>query len=75
MPCALVEKATLVEQRVVVSTLKDIPSLALAEAIRPPALLIVGEVVRLRSRLAWFGAEKRGQDPFLTPAARAEKGS
>ena len=63
-PCALVEKATLPEQRVVVSTLRDLPSAASLENIRPPALLIVGEVVRLREKLAWF-AEKRGQEPFM----------
>ena len=64
LPCALVEKATLPEQRVVVSTLRDLPSAASLENIRPPALLIVGEVVRLREKLAWF-AEKRGQEPFM----------
>ena len=54
MPCALVEKATLPEQRVLVSTLERIAPEAASEQIRPPALLIVGEVVRLRSKLAWF---------------------
>lgn len=61
-PCALVERATLADQRVVESTLRDIASLAVAQAIRPPALLIVGEVVRLRSRLAWF-SEKQVRVP------------
>jgi uroporphyrin-III C-methyltransferase / precorrin-2 dehydrogenase / sirohydrochlorin ferrochelatase len=61
-PCALVERATLADQRVVESTLQDIASLAVAQAIRPPALLIVGEVVRLRSRLAWF-SEKQVRVP------------
>jgi uroporphyrin-III C-methyltransferase/precorrin-2 dehydrogenase/sirohydrochlorin ferrochelatase len=58
MPAAVVEKATLAAQRVVVATLKDISEKAKAERIGPPAMLIVGEVVRLRSRLAWFGVEK-----------------
>jgi len=56
LPAALVEKATLPEQRVVEGTLRTLPSLAAAAGVKPPALLIVGEVVRLRSRLAWFGA-------------------
>ena len=60
-PCALVEKATLPEQRVLVSTLRDMASVASGAQARPPALLIVGEVVRLRSKLAWF-AERSGTE-------------
>jgi uroporphyrin-III C-methyltransferase/precorrin-2 dehydrogenase/sirohydrochlorin ferrochelatase len=53
-PAALVEKATLPGQRVVEGTLGTLAEKALLAGVRPPALLIVGEVVRLRSRLAWF---------------------
>ena len=55
MPAALVENATLARQRVTEGTLASLPELA--RAAKPPALLIVGEVVRLRSRLAWFGGK------------------
>jgi uroporphyrin-III C-methyltransferase / precorrin-2 dehydrogenase / sirohydrochlorin ferrochelatase len=54
-PAALVENATLPRQRVTEGTLASLP--ALAQGAKPPALLIVGEVVRLRSKLAWFGGE------------------
>jgi uroporphyrin-III C-methyltransferase/precorrin-2 dehydrogenase/sirohydrochlorin ferrochelatase len=53
-PAALVEKATWREQRVVEGTLASLAAEALSSAVRPPALLIVGEVVRLRERLGWF---------------------
>jgi uroporphyrin-III C-methyltransferase len=59
LPAALVEKATWAEQRVIEGTLATLPALAEEAAVKPPALLIAGEVVRLRSRLAWFGAEAR----------------
>ncbi|HEU4353698.1 MAG TPA: siroheme synthase CysG [Burkholderiales bacterium] len=55
MPAALIERATLPEQRVTVGTLETVP--ALARGAKPPALLIVGEVVRLRSKLAWFAPQ------------------
>jgi uroporphyrin-III C-methyltransferase/precorrin-2 dehydrogenase/sirohydrochlorin ferrochelatase len=54
VPCAMVEKATLPGQRVVEGTLASLPGLVAAQDIRPPALLIVGEVVRLRAKLAWY---------------------
>jgi uroporphyrin-III C-methyltransferase/precorrin-2 dehydrogenase/sirohydrochlorin ferrochelatase len=56
MPAALVERATLPEQRVTEGTLGTLPGLT--RDAKPPALLIVGEVVRLRAKMAWFGAEK-----------------
>jgi uroporphyrin-III C-methyltransferase/precorrin-2 dehydrogenase/sirohydrochlorin ferrochelatase len=59
LPAALVEKATWPEQRVIEGTLATLPALAERAAVKPPALLIAGEVVRLRRRLAWFGAEAR----------------
>jgi uroporphyrin-III C-methyltransferase/precorrin-2 dehydrogenase/sirohydrochlorin ferrochelatase len=57
-PAALVEKATLPEQRVVEGSLSSLAQESLSQGVKPPALLIVGEVVRLRSRLAWFGAQE-----------------
>jgi uroporphyrin-III C-methyltransferase/precorrin-2 dehydrogenase/sirohydrochlorin ferrochelatase len=58
LPAALVEKATWPGQRVIEGTLATLPKLADAAAVKAPALLIVGEVVRLRSRLAWYGGER-----------------
>jgi uroporphyrin-III C-methyltransferase / precorrin-2 dehydrogenase / sirohydrochlorin ferrochelatase len=69
-PAALVEKATWPAQRVLEGTLASLPATASAEGVRPPALLIVGEVVRLRGRLAWFGRD--GME-LAGHAARAEE--
>jgi len=56
MPIALVEKGTLPEQRVVTGTLATISKLAKEAEVKPPALIIVGEVVTLRDKFDWYGA-------------------
>jgi uroporphyrin-III C-methyltransferase/precorrin-2 dehydrogenase/sirohydrochlorin ferrochelatase len=53
-PAAIVQQGTTAEQRVVVGTLATLPALTSVAKLKPPTLIIVGEVVRLRERLAWF---------------------
>jgi uroporphyrin-III C-methyltransferase/precorrin-2 dehydrogenase/sirohydrochlorin ferrochelatase len=60
-PAALVQDATLPGQRVVAATLAELPALAAAEGLRPPALAVVGEVVRLREKLAWYRPASLGE--------------
>jgi uroporphyrin-III C-methyltransferase len=51
-PVALVEQGTTQHQLVITGTLADIVDKT--HHIRPPATLIVGEVVRLRDQIHWF---------------------
>ena len=53
-PAALIEKGTTAAQRVVAGTLGTLAELAAGARVRPPALVIVGEVVRLREKLGWY---------------------
>lgn len=53
-PAALVRWATRPEQEVITATLSEIAARARAAHVAPPALLILGRVVRLRRRLDWF---------------------
>lgn len=53
-PTAVVRYGTRPEQRAVVGTLSDIVQRVEAAGIKPPAAVIVGEVVRLREQLNWF---------------------
>ena len=53
-PVAIVRSGTTPDQQVVETTLAE--SVAVAATIAPPALVVVGEVVRLRPALDWLGA-------------------
>lgn len=54
-PVAIVEKATRPDQRVIISTLADLPETAQREQAKAPALIVVGDVVKLHGKLNWFG--------------------
>jgi len=51
-PCAVISKGTTKEQSIVVGTLEDI--VEKAKGVPTPALIIVGQVVKLRDQLKWF---------------------
>ena len=53
-PVALIRWGTYAKQRTVVGTLRDIVERATSADIRPPTVVVVGEVVRLREQLNWF---------------------
>ncbi len=52
-PVALVEKGTLPDQKVHVSTLEGMPAYIAGRTIQAPTLTIVGSVVSLHERLKW----------------------
>lgn len=54
MPIALVQQGTTSNQQVIIGTLGSMPSLVLESNIKPPTLIIIGTVVNLHSKLAWF---------------------
>ena len=53
-PAALVQQGTTRNQRVFTGTLADLPKLVAEHEVHAPTLVIVGEVVQLREKLAWF---------------------
>ncbi|MFO1218328.1 MAG: uroporphyrinogen-III C-methyltransferase [Burkholderiaceae bacterium] len=62
-PAAVVEQGTTPRQRVVSATLAELPARVAAAGLQTPCLTIVGDVVRLRDRLAWFGESVREGAP------------
>ncbi|MBI5641405.1 MAG: uroporphyrinogen-III C-methyltransferase [Nitrospirae bacterium] len=53
-PVAVVRWGTRPDQKTIVGTLKDIADIVKEKDIRPPAVMVVGEVVRLRDELKWY---------------------
>lgn len=60
-PVAVVSNASLPGQKVVESTLRNVAAALAADPVPAPAMLVVGEVVRLRPSLDWLGAMENGR--------------
>lgn len=53
-PAAVVQQGTTMRQKVVVADLATLADKVHAAEMKPPCLTIVGDVVKLREKLAWF---------------------
>ncbi len=53
-PVAVISQGTSPRQRTLVGTLENISSRAQKERFEPPAVIVVGEVVKLREQIRWF---------------------
>lgn len=54
LPVAIVERGTTDRQRVITGTLENLPARIALLDITPPTLIIIGTVVTLHNKLAWF---------------------
>ncbi len=53
-PVAVIRWGTRPDQKTIVSTLRDIAGVVKEKDIKPPAVMVVGDVVRLRETLKWY---------------------
>ena len=60
-PAAVVQNGTTSRQRVLTADLGTLPEKVAAAGIRSPALIIVGTVIRLQQKLAWFRPRSSGE--------------
>lgn len=60
-PAAVISWGTYEDQQTVTGTLADIADRARREKVEAPALIVVGEVVRLREKLQWFEQPQAAQ--------------
>ncbi len=54
LPAAIIQQGTTQQQQVITGSLETLPGLTKSANLRPPTLIIVGEVVKLHANLAWF---------------------
>ncbi len=54
MPVAVIQSGTTSAQRVIVGNIGNIKGKVVRSKIKSPALVIIGEVVKLRDQLKWF---------------------
>jgi uroporphyrinogen III methyltransferase/synthase len=71
-PVAVIQQGTQPEQRVIVSVLKDIGAKVKEQRLGPPAVLVVGEVVRLRENIGWFDNRPLFSKRILVTRARPQ---
>ena len=58
MPAALIEQGTTPQQRIIISTVSELPQRASKQQFHGPTLVIIGEVVKLHNSLKWFNSEE-----------------
>lgn len=71
-PVALVRWGTHMEQATLIGTLADIADKVKRANFKPPAVIVIGEVVRLREKLAWFEKKPLFGKRILVTRARAQ---
>jgi uroporphyrinogen III methyltransferase/synthase len=74
-PVAIVRWGTRAAQQTLVGTLATIVEQATAAHLRPPAVIVLGEVVRLRDNLAWFERRPLAGRRILVAAETADEAS
>ncbi|MBW9054679.1 uroporphyrinogen-III C-methyltransferase [Rhizobium mesosinicum] len=75
-PVAFVCNAATGDQQVLETTLGQAPEAVAASGLEPPAIVVVGEVVRLRASLDWLGAlggRRLQPDPFRHANGRGKE--
>lgn len=71
-PAAVIRWGTKPEQEVLVGTLENIEQLVREHNFKPPAIIIVGEVVKLREQLRWFDSRLLFGKRIVVTRARAQ---
>ena len=73
-PVAIIQRGTTAGQKSFVGTLGTIEKLVTKEKITPPAIIVIGEVVKLREKLNWFERRRLSGQRIVVTRAREQAG-
>lgn len=73
-PAAIIQWGTMPEQRTITGALNNIVARARAAKIQAPAIIVVGAIARLRSRLNWFEKKPLFAKHILVTRSRYQAG-
>jgi uroporphyrinogen III methyltransferase / synthase len=71
-PVAIINWATRYNQKVVTGTLENIYDIVLKENIKPPSLIVVGDVIKLRDKLNFFEDKELFGKNIVVTRARSQ---
>jgi uroporphyrinogen III methyltransferase/synthase len=74
-PAMAVRWATRPDQETLTGTLATLPGLIAERGMKPPATIIVGEVVRLRDKLDWYGRLPLSGKRIVVTRAKGQAGA
>ena len=74
-PAAAVRWGTTARQEVLLGTVATLPALAAARKLRPPAVIVLGDVVSLAPELGWFDQRPLFGRRIVVTRARAQAGA
>ncbi len=72
MPAASIRWGTWPQQQTVTGTISDLPQRVQAAGLKPPAITIVGEVVKLREAISWFENRPLFGQTFIVTRTRQQ---
>lgn len=72
MPVAIISNATKSSQKVLVSTVSEVVEATRKMNIKPPSLLVIGDVVNLRESMNWFESRPLFGQQVVVTRARAQ---
>ena len=54
MPAAIIHQGTTSHQKIFIGDVTSLPDIVATQDIKAPSMLIIGEVVKLHEKLAWY---------------------